>query len=146
VFGSGKLFETWAPQRVKVAEIAEEVATEKQSEDQSKPRGMRLFRPATICPRSIAAKRNLLILQIVTQQFNRFSDYPPEKLLGKLLGRFAARSSHWRTPIPSARPTAGTIGELCHRGLITQQYVEADILGISFVRTEGCAPNWRLPL
>lgn len=37
VFGSGKLFETWAPQRVKVAEIAEEVAREKQSEDQSKP-------------------------------------------------------------------------------------------------------------
>jgi hypothetical protein len=28
VFGSGKLFETWAPQRVKVAEIAEEVVRE----------------------------------------------------------------------------------------------------------------------
>jgi hypothetical protein len=47
------------------------------------------FEPPTFCSGGIAAKRNLLILRIATQQFNRLSDYPPEKLLGKLLGRFS---------------------------------------------------------
>src|SRR5260370_1914469 len=39
------------------------------------------------CSGGMEAKRKFLILRIDTQQFNRFSDDPLEKLLGKLLGR-----------------------------------------------------------
>jgi len=40
----------------------------------------------TFCSGGNAARRNWLFSRLSTQQLNRFSVYPPEKLLGKLLG------------------------------------------------------------
>jgi hypothetical protein len=44
------------------------------------------FEPPTFCSGGNAARRNWLFSRLSTQQLNRFSVYPPEKLLGKLLG------------------------------------------------------------
>ena len=71
------------------------------------------FEPPTFCSGGIAARRNLLILQIATQRFSRFSDYSLEKLLGKLLGRFSL--SHFSSESPDVHLPVSS-GKIGHPG------------------------------